>query len=165
MEYEIKGMTVQQLATSVSEPVRGTDDIVEAIFSLFPQMIEAYEENCVMLCLNDNMEVIKGHLVSMGTRTSTSAEPSTIFRKAVTTRGCAAIILAHNHPVGDCTPSQGDMDVTARMLQAGEVMGIPLIDHVVIGTKDRYCSIRGLIHSAPVQIVEALLEKILGGGK
>ena len=54
----------------------------------------------------------------------------------------AAIVLAHNHPSGDPTPSRDDVALTKRLVEAGELLGIPVLDHVIIGDAGRYCSFK-----------------------
>ncbi len=70
--------------------------------------------------------------ISQGTLNSSLVHPRELFKKAVE-HSCAAIILAHNHPSGDPTPSSEDIKVTKQLIGAGEVMGIKVLDHIVIG--------------------------------
>lgn len=70
--------------------------------------------------------------ISQGTLNSSLVHPRELFKKAVE-HSCAAIILAHNHPSGDPTPSSEDIKVTKQLISAGEVMGIKVLDHIVIG--------------------------------
>jgi DNA repair protein RadC len=70
--------------------------------------------------------------ISEGTLTSSLVHPRELFAEAVESR-CASIILAHNHPSGDPTPSAEDIKVTKQLISAGEVMGIKVLDHIVIG--------------------------------
>ena len=76
----------------------------------------------------------------MGTLNSLQIEPREIFRPALATP-CAALIIAHNHPSGDPTPSDNDITFTKRLFEAGEIMGIPLLDHVIL-TKSAFFSFR-----------------------
>ncbi|MEN8255418.1 MAG: DNA repair protein RadC [Verrucomicrobiota bacterium] len=70
--------------------------------------------------------------ISQGTLNSSLVHPRELFKKAVE-HSCAAIILAHNHPSGDPTPSSEDIKITKQLIGAGEVMGIKVLDHIVIG--------------------------------
>ncbi len=70
--------------------------------------------------------------ISQGTLNSSLVHPRELFKKAVE-HSCAAMILAHNHPSGDPTPSSEDIKVTKQLIEAGEVMGIKVLDHIVIG--------------------------------
>ena len=71
-------------------------------------------------------------LVSLGTLSNSLVHPREVFRLAVN-RGVASIIAGHNHPSGDPIPSQDDLAVTRKLRDAGEILGIILLDHVVIG--------------------------------
>ena len=75
--------------------------------------------------------------------TGSLVHPREFFGPAVR-RGAAAVIAAHNHPSGDPEPSAEDVEVTRRLAEAGRLLGIPLVDHVVVGA-DRYVSLRSRI--------------------
>lgn len=84
------------------------------------------------LILDSKGKVIMIDTVSIGELNAASVHPREVFNKAVKKSG-AAIILAHNHPSGDPTPSSADIATTNRMIEAGELIGIPVLDHIVIG--------------------------------
>lgn len=84
------------------------------------------------LILDSKGKVIAIDTVSIGELNSASVHPREVFAKAVK-KGGAAIILAHNHPSGDPTPSSADISTTERLIQVGDLMGIPVLDHIVIG--------------------------------
>jgi DNA repair protein RadC len=77
--------------------------------------------------------------ISQGTLNSSLVHPRELFKKAVE-HSCAAMILAHNHPSGDPTPSAEDIKVTKQLITAGEVMGIKVLDHIVIGHRKNHNS-------------------------
>lgn len=79
-------------------------------------------------------------VISVGSLSSTVVHPREVFKTAVKC-SAASIILVHNHPSGDPTPSKEDIEMTHRLTEAGSIMGIEVIDHLVIG-QDRYCSFR-----------------------
>ena len=81
--------------------------------------------------------------VSEGTLTSSLVHPREFFRPAVR-EPAAAVIAVHNHPSGDPEPSAEDLEVTRRLVRAGELLGIPLLDHIVVGAAG-WVSIRGRI--------------------
>ena len=93
-----------------------------------------------ILCLSTIHRVIAYHEVSRGTLDCTLVHPREVF-KAALLANAAAIILAHNHPSGDPTPSPEDTDVTTRLRTAGTLLGVEVLDHVVIG-ENRYVSFR-----------------------
>lgn len=83
--------------------------------------------------LNTKNKVIGYHLVSIGTLNSSLVHPREVFRPAIIA-GANSIILAHNHPSGDTTPSNEDMKLTLRLDEAGKMVGVVVLDHVIIGT-------------------------------
>jgi DNA repair protein RadC len=83
--------------------------------------------------------VIRVKLVSIGGLDSTVVHPREVFREA-TAASAAAIVLFHNHPSGDPTPSSDDLLLTSRMIRAGDIMGIDVIDHLIL-SEQRYYSL------------------------
>lgn len=95
-----------------------------------------------LLCLTTRHRVIAYHEVSRGTLDSTAVHPREVF-KAALLANAAAVILAHNHPSGDPTPSPDDVAMTMRLRAAGDVLGVQVLDHIVIGD-GVYVSLREL---------------------
>jgi DNA repair protein RadC len=93
-----------------------------------------------MLCLSTKHRVIAFHEVSRGTLDSTLVHPREVF-KAALLANAAAIVVSHNHPSGDPSPTIDDLDVTTRLVAAGEILGIPVLDHIVVGD-GRYFSFK-----------------------
>ncbi len=85
-----------------------------------------------ILCLSTKHRVIAYHEVSRGTLDATLVHPREVF-KAALLANAAAIILTHNHPSGDPTPSADDHQLTRRLVDAGNLIGIEVLDHVIIG--------------------------------
>lgn len=85
-------------------------------------------------------------LVSLGTLTDSPIHPRETFRLAIK-KGIASIIIGHNHPSGDPEPSQDDIDITRRLKKVGNIIGIPILDHVIIGEKAKFVSLnnKGLL--------------------
>ena len=99
------------------------------------------ETECLwVLLLNTKNEVLDRIEVSRGGLASSPVHPREVFRAALR-HSAAGVILVHNHPSGDPTPSQADLAMTTRLSRAGSVMGIPIIDHIIIGD-GRYVSLR-----------------------
>lgn len=90
------------------------------------------KEHFRALFLNTKNEIIFMEEVSVGNLSSSIVHPREVFRNAIR-RGAAYIIVVHNHPSGNPLPSQNDLDVTRRLKETGELVGIPLLDHVIIG--------------------------------
>ena len=93
-----------------------------------------------MLCLTTKHRVIAYHEVGRGTLDTVVVDPRAVFKAALLTN-CAALIVAHNHPSGDPTPSPNDVDLTRRLVATGTLLGIPVLDHIVIGD-GRYFSFK-----------------------
>ena len=117
-------------------PYRSASDVFEY---LGPRLVHKEKEVFYVLLLDAKNRLIRDEVVSIGTLTASLVHPREVFRPAI--RECsAAIICAHSHPSGDPTPSQEDIEVTARLRSAGELIGIPMLDHVIIGA-GRYVSL------------------------
>ena len=111
---------------------------------------ERKEERVFVLPLDGNgMVLAKPILVSVGHQDGTTAiDPGAIFREALKV-GAEEIIVAHNHPSGDITPSKADIAATAKLREAADLMSVPLVDHLILGTQDcpgtdRFCSLAEL---------------------
>ncbi|MHB9132865.1 MAG: RadC family protein [Armatimonadota bacterium] len=90
------------------------------------------QEHFRILFLDTRNQVIGEKEISVGSLNASIVHPRETFKAAIS-HSAAAIILVHNHPSGDPTPSKEDLALTARMVQAGELVGIPVLDHLVIG--------------------------------
>jgi DNA repair protein RadC len=90
------------------------------------------QEHLVMLAVDARSRIIGISEVSRGTLSASLVHPRETFRTAILLNA-AACIVAHNHPSGDCSPSADDRDTTRRLVRAGEILGIPLLDHVILG--------------------------------
>lgn len=89
-------------------------------------------EHLVVLVLNTKNKVNAIHTVSIGSLSSAIVHPREVFKPAIIGNG-AGIILGHNHPSGDVSPSKEDIDVTNRIFEASNILGIVLLDHIIIG--------------------------------
>ncbi len=97
------------------------------------------KEAFVVLILNARRRIIGHNLVTLGGLDVCLVHPREVFRPAIIAAG-SAVVLMHNHPSGDCTPSEADIKVTRDLIQAGQVLKIDLLDHVIVGQK--YFSLR-----------------------
>ena len=107
---------------------------------LLPQFGSRQVEQFGVMMLDTKHRLLRTSVVSIGTLDSSPAHPREIFREA-TSACAAAVVLFHNHPSGDPTPSRDDVDLTHRLVQAGEIMGIDVIDHMILADT-RYFSFR-----------------------
>lgn len=103
-----------------------------ALDALRPLLAGRREEHVAVLALDARHRVLAAQLVSQGCLTSAMAHPREVFRAAVKL-GAAAVVVGHNHPSGDPSPSPDDHALTRRLRGASEVLGIPLLDHVIVG--------------------------------
>lgn len=109
--------------------IRGPSDVVRR---MGPQLRSVDQEEFHALLLNAQHGVIRELLVTRGILDASLVHPREVFRPAVAA-GAAAVILVHNHPSGDPTPSAEDRAVTRQMEAAGRTLGIPVLDHVIVG--------------------------------
>lgn len=95
-------------------------------------------ERMVALLVNTRQRLLAVHPLSQGTLDTLLVHPREIFRAAITNRA-SAVILAHNHPSGDPTPSEADIRVTRELIRAGQILKIEVLDHIILGqrTTDR----------------------------
>ncbi|HEY8347255.1 MAG TPA: DNA repair protein RadC [Symbiobacteriaceae bacterium] len=107
---------------------------------LAPRMSHLEHEQFVVILLNAKNQVIDIESISAGTLTASLVHPREVFKSAIR-RSAYAIILAHNHPSGDPSPSHEDRVVTERLISAGRILGIEVLDHLVVGD-GRYVSFR-----------------------
>jgi DNA repair protein RadC len=97
------------------------------------------KEAFVVFVLNTRRRIIGHNLVSLGSLDSVCVHPREVFRPAIAIAG-SAIVLAHNHPSLDPTPSEADIKVTRDLVRAGQLLKIDVLDHIIIG--DRHVSLR-----------------------
>ena len=108
-------------------------DILNTVHELKDQA----EEVLVLLCLNTKNKVIGNFEVSRGSIDRAIVHPREIFKRALSVNA-TAIIIAHNHPSGNVTPSRADIDLTKRIEECGDLLGVKLLDHVIVGERDDY---------------------------
>lgn len=100
---------------------------------------EEAQEVFGVLILNTKNKIVAVHEVSRGTLNSSMVHPREVFKPAVL-HNAAGIICFHNHPSGDTEPSEEDIEFTKRLVKAGKIMGIVVVDHIIVG--DGYTSLR-----------------------
>ncbi len=98
------------------------------------------KEHLYVISLDSRNFAISADLVSVGTVNETLIHPREVFREAIY-KNATYIILAHNHPSGDTSPSEEDIQVTHRLVETGKIIGIPLVDHVIL-SNDSYTSLK-----------------------
>lgn len=107
---------------------------------LLADIRDQQREHFLCLHLNARNQLIQKEVVSVGSLSASIVHPREVFRSAVAA-AAASIILAHNHPSGDATPSHDDLELSRRLQRAGELMGIEVLDHIIISAVD-YVSLK-----------------------
>jgi DNA repair protein RadC len=96
-------------------------------------------EHFVVLFLNRKNKIVGLHTVSVGSLTASVVHPREVFKAAILAN-CSAIVAGHNHPSGNPQPSQEDRVLTTRLAEAGRLLGIQLLDHIIVGDERQYFS-------------------------
>ncbi len=117
--------------------IRGPADVHR---HFHPRLRDAPHERFLVVLLDGRHRVLREEVVSQGTLTASLVHPREVFRPALR-ESAAALVLVHNHPSGDPTPSREDREVTARLVRAGEILGVRVLDHVVVAERG-FCSLR-----------------------
>ena len=104
---------------------------------LLPHMACLQREEFRVLILNNKNSLLKNVMISAGTVSEAIVHPREVFRDAIRESG-VAVIIAHNHPTGELTPSREDINTTRRLAEAGKIVGIPVLDHVIITNTSYY---------------------------
>lgn len=110
------------------------------VFALLSRLQFLDREHFIVLGLGTKNQVIFEETISIGSLNSSIVHPRECFKPLIRF-SCAATILAHNHPSGDPTPSSEDISVTKRLTEAGKILGIEVLDHVIVG-QNRYVSFK-----------------------
>lgn len=121
--------------TEKAPRVRNSEDLYGLLASYFDPLDR---EHFVLVALDAKHAIIGMHTISVGSLTLSIVHPREVW-KAALLMNPGAIILAHNHPSGDPTPSQEDRALTARLVGCGDLLGIRVLDHIIFG-EGRYCS-------------------------
>lgn len=128
----------------VNRKFRNSSDIVKAVSDLNTLDVEVF-----MIFHLDSKNVIRAwQVISIGTINASLIHPREVFRAAII-NGAVSIVGVHNHPSGDPTPSSEDVTITLRLEDAGKIVGIHVLDHIIIGANEQYFSFadRGLLRN------------------
>jgi len=107
---------------------------------IYPILREQKKEFFIALYLDTKNKLIYKEIVSVGSLNANIVHPREVFKTAIA-QSAAAIIVAHNHPSGDPAPSQNDIDITRKLIETGNVVGIEIHDHIIVGN-GRYLSMK-----------------------
>ncbi|MFA5032273.1 MAG: JAB domain-containing protein [bacterium] len=116
--------TVEKMGPAVKTP--------QTVWELLSDLRKKDREYFVVLCLNSKNRVLCINTISVGTLNASMVHPREVFKPAILANS-ASIILAHNHPSGEPEPSREDKEITKQIMEAGKILNIPLLDHVILG--------------------------------
>jgi DNA repair protein RadC len=133
---KVKSREVREIEYSYDKrpKINGMNDVVEAVK---PMIADPNKEFFIALYLNTKNGMLKQEVVSIGSLNANIIHPREIFKTACMI-SASSIIVAHNHPSGDPSPSREDIEITIKLSEAGKMMGIELLDHVIIGYGKNY---------------------------
>jgi DNA repair protein RadC len=141
MDYRTSVIQLPLVKDRPAKIVRKPAEVAE----LCVDMADLAQESFHVLLLNTKNRLISRCLISLGTINASLVSPREVFRQAVV-ESAVALIIVHNHPSGDSSPSAEDVRITRQLIEAGNILGIAVMDHVIIGRKSEtqpgYFSIR-----------------------
>lgn len=117
-----------QQTTSKLFAIKSPDDVADFVRSI---LTDNSREHCIALYLDGAHQIASYSIISIGTANASMVHPREVFQRAILA-GAVSIIIAHNHPSGVLTPSDEDHKVTQRVKDAGEILGIRLLDHLIV---------------------------------
>ena len=115
------------------DSIKSPDDVVRVLEHLEDEKKEHF---CAIL-LNSKNRILSTETIHIGTVNMSLVGPREVYYEAIR-EGATSIIVAHNHPSGDPSPSSDDISITKRLVEVGEILNIPLLDHIIIGHKTHY---------------------------
>lgn len=130
----------RRLETFVEEPKRKICSPKDVYVLMYPKMREQKKEKFITLCLDTKNQVLKEEVVSIGSLNASIVHPREVFKSALM-ESSASVIMVHNHPSGDPSPSREDIMVTEKMVEGGKLLGIDVLDHIIIGD-GKYVSLK-----------------------
>lgn len=142
--YWISTRVVRESGPWEALPLKSPDDVRDLMVGHL-DLENCDREHFVVAYLDRKGGLNAVNVVSIGGLHSSIVHPREVFKPAIITSS-ASVILAHNHPSGDPTPSQEDVEITRRLIEAGNILGISVLDHIIVGS-GRYISLKskGLI--------------------
>jgi DNA repair protein RadC len=124
----VKEREVLYVTDNLITSPEGVYDLVEKVYELSSETVEKFG----IITLNTRNKVVGMHIISVGTLNSSLVHPRDVYKTALC-NNAASILAFHNHPSGDPSCSPEDIEVTQRLLEAGQLLGIELLDHIIIG--------------------------------
>jgi len=126
--FELGKRLENSSSDSLKLTVKSPEDVIATARA---QLKGKKKEHFLVLCLDTRNHLIKTNTVSIGSLDCSIVHPREVFKEAISS--CAAsVIFIHNHPSGDATPSEDDVKMTKRLIEAGEIIGIEVLDHIIV---------------------------------
>jgi len=126
--FEIARRILSQQKTLSDKKITSPQDIAE---EFIPILRDEIKEQFIVVCLSTSNKIIRKEIISVGNLNSSIVHPREVFKVAVE-NNAASIILIHNHPSGNPEPSNEDISITKKLVEAGKMMEIPVFDHIII---------------------------------
>jgi len=124
-------LTTRRYRGTLPKEIRGPDDVVGLVGK---RLRKVQRELFLVILLNARHEAIAVETISVGSLNASIVHPREVFKPAVLA-SAASIVLVHNHPSGDPEPSEEDLSITRRLVEAGELLGIGVLDHVIVARR------------------------------
>ena len=115
-------------------PVGGPEDVVPLLKAIVRDATDSDRESFLVLALNARGHVVGYKIVAVGSTTAAIIHPKQIFDVAFAFPSSTSLVVAHTHPSQNATPSAEDVALTERLLQCGEMLGIPVVDHIILAS-------------------------------
>jgi len=138
-KYQLKLVKENSGNYNINKQIRNPLDAKEAINTVL-DLNNEHIEKFGILALDTKNNIIGIHIISMGSLNASIVHPREVFKAAIL-NNANSIILFHNHPSGDTTPSGADISVTKMLVEAGKVMQVDVYDHIIVGDNN-YCSLK-----------------------
>ncbi len=138
LRYKVRTVTLRLGEPPVAK-IASPEAALQFLRPMFADL-DGDREHFVLLALDAQNQVRGFKFVATGGQSSTSVDAKTLFRDALLL-GAAALVLAHNHPSGDPTPSRDDLALTRKLVEAGKLLDLPVHDHLILGDQDRFVSL------------------------
>lgn len=139
VKYQVKLVREESANYEVEKNIKSplaAKNIINTVLELNNECVEKFG----ILALDTKNNVIGIHIISIGSLNASIVHPREVFKAAILNNACS-IILFHNHPSGDVTPSNEDIETTKRLVESGKIMGITVFDHIIVG-ENNYCSMK-----------------------
>jgi DNA repair protein RadC len=126
--------------------IKGPEDVGKHLRKLLRKedALSREREHFWIIILNTRNRIRFVELVSLGTLNASLVHPREVYRRAIKA-GASALIIGHSHPSGECEPSEEDISLTKRLVEAGKIIGIEILDHIIIGSTTLSFKEKGLL--------------------